>query len=420
MTEQLLSQIWKNGYFQKKDLKTIDQKGVHIINCGTLNLDEGPDFLPAKIKIDNILWVGNIEIDLKTSYWKKHKHHTSKNYKNVILRIVWEHDIQTINSTIPILELKDFVPKYLLTQIEYWLSNKELLPCQKHLAKIPKIIWSSWKERMLIERLEFKTKHINELLQKQNNHWEQTFFILLSQSFGLKVNSESFGLIAESIQVNIFGKIKKSLIQIEALLLGQANLLNENFNENYPQQLKKEYLFLKQKFKLKSPPIKVSFLRMRPYAFPTIRLAQLASLLFVSHHLFSKIIEAKSYKELRKLFQIEVSDYWIDHFRFDKKSKKSDKKMTEEFFIRICINTIYPLLFLYAQKKDLPDLRDKVIQFFSSTKAEENKITKLWSQRFIENKNAFDSQSLYHLYQEYCTQKKCLNCAIGNHILKDY
>ena len=330
ITERLLQFIWQFGYFNKNELTTIADEPLQIISSGQFNTNQGPDFLNAKIKIQKTTWVGNIELHLKTSDWKKHKHQNDKNYNNVILHVVWENDVVNGNS-IPVLELKDKVSKILLQRYEELMNSTAFIPCEKSISTVRDITWKSWKERLLAERLIRKSKNVEDFLQQNNYHWEETFWWMLAKNFGMKINADAFEAIAKTISVNILAKHKTQIHQLEALLLGQAGLLEGKFSEDYPKLLQKEYKFLKEKYSLKKIHLPVHFLRMRPGNFPTIRLAQLAMLVQSSAHLFSKIKDANSVKQVKAWFDITANDYWHYHYRFDETSSFKDSSfITEE------------------------------------------------------------------------------------------
>lgn len=421
MTERLLQFIWQFQYFNKNELSILSGEPLQIITVGNFNSNQGPDFLDAKIKIGKTTWAGNIELHLKTSDWKKHKHQLDKNYKNVILHVVWEND--ETETTIPIFELKDKVAKILLQRYEELMNSSAFIPCEKNIASIKNLVWKSWKERLLVERLVRKAKIAETFLKENNQHWEETFWWLLARNFGIKVNADAFEALAKSIPLNILAKHKQLIHQLEALLLGQAGLLDKNQDSNqdkedYPLLLQKEYSFLKKKYSLKPIHLPVHFLRMRPGNFPTIRLAQLAILIQGSAHLFSKIRDAGSVKLVRRWFDVTANDYWHYHYRFYELSSFKKKKLGDSMIDNIIINTVCPVLFAYGTYHDEDKYKEKALRWLEEITAESNSITKGFQKLEVENKNAFDSQAMIELKNEYCNKKRCLDCAVGNAILK--
>ncbi len=417
MTERLLQFIWQLQYFNKGELTTLQGENLLVIFPGQYNTNQGPDFLEAKIKIGNTTWAGNIELHFKTSDWEKHNHHRDDNYNNVILHVVWEHDISDQNS-IPVLQLRERVSKILLQRYDELMKAISFIPCESGIHLVKDITWKSWKERLLAERLIKKSKIVEKYLHQSNYHWEEVFWWLLARNFGMKVNADVFEEMARSIPLAVLAKHKNQVHQLEGLLLGQLNLLNRNFEEDYPKMLKKEYEFYKKKYDLVPVTSTPFFLRMRPGNFPTIRLAQLAMLVFDSAHLFSKIKEAVSVNEIKKWVGVTANDYWHYHYRFDEPSSFRKKKLGVSMTDNIIVNTIGPMLFAYGHYHNEEKYKQKALRWLEETSAENNSITKGFRQLEIENKNAFDSQALIELKNEYCDKKRCLDCSVGNSILK--
>jgi hypothetical protein len=417
VTERLLQFIWQFQYFNKSELATSFGEPVQIILPGQYNTNQGPDFLEAKIKIGRTVWAGNVELHFKTSDWQKHDHDNDENYRNVILHVVWENDAAGKNS-IPILELREKVSKILLLRYESLMNAAGFIACENSIQNVQGIIWEGWKDRLLAERLTRKSEVVRNYLKQSNYHWEETFWWLLARNFGLAVNADAFEAIAKSIPLNILSKHKNQILQLEALLFGQAGLLNESFIEDYPNMLRNEFQFYNKKYNLRRSNARVFFLRMRPVNFPTIRLAQLAALIQQSAHLFSRIKEAVSVLEVRKWFDVTANDYWHYHYRFDEASSFRKKKVGAAMIDNIIINTIVPMLFAYGSYYGEEKQKQKAIKWLGQISSEKNAVTKGFSWLDVNNKNAFDSQALIELRNEYCSKKRCLDCAVGNAILK--
>ncbi len=419
MTEKLLQFIWRFQYFNKNELFTEDGDTLQIIKPGIYNLNQGPDFLEASLKVSAVKLFGNIELHVKSSDWYKHQHSSDKNYSNIILHVVWEDDVKTQNEIqFPTVSLQNRVPKILLQRYEQLMNEGYVLHCKNFLPILSDVGWLAWKERLMIERLEIKSKKVFNFLEETNCHWEEVFWWMIAANFGIKVNTELFEAVAKSISINILAKHKSQIHQLEALLMGQANLLNEDFEEDYPKLLQREYLFLQKKYKLTKVNAAVYFLRMRPANFPTIRLAQLAMLIKNVSHLFSKIKEMDNVDEVRKLFNITCNDYWHYHFVFDETTNYKPKHLGQQMNDNILINTIIPVLFSYGLHQKEQVYKDKALRWLAVVKPESNSITKTWKDVTVENKNAFDSQALIHLTNNYCQNQLCLECAVGNKILK--
>jgi hypothetical protein len=416
MTERLLHFIWQFQYFNKNYLATTDGDTVQVIFPGKYNRDQGPDFAEAKIRIADNTWAGAVELHIHSSDWKKHHHHGDSNYNNVVLHVVWEDDGVTGN--IPVLELKSRVPKILLQRYEYLMNAVSFIPCENAIHSIKDIVWKGWKDRLLAERLIRKSAMVEAYLEQSNYHWEEAFWWLLARNFGMKVNADAFEAVARSIPISILARHKSQLFQLEALLMGQAGLLRGKFSEEYPKLLQREHSFYNEKYNLQHTHEKTLFLRMRPGSFPTVRLAQLAMLLHDSTHLFSKIKEQHSIKNVKKWFDVTASGYWDHHYRFDELSVCRKKKPGAAMIDSLIINTVVPVLFAYGEFHGDNMLKQKALQWLEETTAERNSITAGFAKAGIDATSAFDSQALIELKNEYCNRKRCLDCAVGNAVLK--
>ncbi len=421
MTEDFLHYVWKYKAFNLSGLKTLEGETIQIIKTGEHNQDEGPDFFNTRLKIGTTTWAGNIEIHLKSSDWRKHLHNNNGNYNNLILHLVYENDEDIAHTGKPVAtaELKTLIDKNLLNKYNQLLYAKQWIPCANQLKTVSTFTLNNWLERLLIERLERKAKTISSLLELNKNNLEETFYINLARNFGMKVNAVPFELLAKSLPNSFLGKHKSSLFQVEALLFGQSGLLEKQFKDDYPNQLKKEYEFLQKKFSLQ--PIEAhlwKFLRLRPVNFPTVRIAQLASLIHNSSGLFSKIMEAQKVEELRKLLIAETSDYWNTHYVFDKASPMQKKNLGSVAIDNILINSIVPFMFVYAGYKGLEEYKDKAVAFLEQLGSEKNNIIERFTELGLKSLHASNSQSLLELKNEYCSFKKCLNCGIGISLLK--
>ena len=419
MTEELLHFIWKYQLFTKQ-LKTVSGELINVIHPGILNSNAGPDFFNAKIKIGETIWAGNIEIHVKSSDFIKHQHLTDKSYQNLILHVVYENDNKDTDFNFPIVEIRNFFSNRIAEIYHQFLQSKTWIPCENNLKNVSELNITSWLQRLAIERIARKSKETEQLLQQFNNDWEQVFFIQLAKAFGFKVNTAAFELWAKSRPYQLLLKHRNNSLQTEALIFGQAGFLEDDFlNDSYFIALKNEYVFLSTKYQLK--PIDKhlwKFLRLRPQNFPTIRLAQFSAIIKKQHNLFSAFIEADNLQSILKIFNINVSEYWENHFEFGKISKKIKKPLGKSSAEILIVNTIVPILFAYAKYSDRETLKEKAIEILEKIKPEKNNIINNWMDLSIKPRSALESQALLELKNEYCSQKKCLNCSIGNAILK--
>ena len=419
MKESILHFIWQNKLFQSHSLLTTDGESVEVIDPGRLNTDAGPDFFNAKIKLGNTIWAGNVEIHTRSSEWARHGHDDDKAYNSVVLHVVKKADVQVFRADgAPIPQLELIYPVEIEENYGQLMQNSLRIPCENKISAIPGIFIRSWKNALLTERLLQKTENISEILSQNNRHWEEAFYLNLARSFGFGTNGQAFEMLAASLPMQILGKHKNDLSQLEALLFGQAGLLAAKEEDAYLLSLRKEYDFLKIKYDLK--PIDGSqwkLLRLRPDNFPHVRIAQFAALIHKSTGLFSKITENPDIQYLQGIFRVEPSEYWKTHYLFAHESHKSLKGIGQKAIEGIIINTVVPFLFSFADTRGNQSMKDKAIEILEKLPAENNVITRMWHETGIDCASAFDSQALIQLKKMYCDKRNCLRCRIGHKVL---
>lgn len=417
--EDFLYYVWKTKSFDPTSLKSTDDHNIEIIDFGFHNHNAGPDFSNAKISIDGTVWAGSVEMHVFSSDWYKHSHDLDKAYDAVILHVVYEHDEEVIDTNgrkIVTIALKDRIDPFLFEDYLRLMNSNLWIPCANNISTVPPIVTTLWLSRIGIERLHNKTKVIADLHQESVNNWDQTFYLLLSKYFGGKVNRIPFEMLARSLPYEIILKNIDQPTAIDALLFGQAGMLDGNFEDPYFIELKAEYTFFKKKYSLKSiPSVTWKFSKMRPVNFPTLRIAQLSSFLQKHPRPFSLLLE---HKDLNDLYDIHIHSYWDTHYRFGKESKFLKKNIGTTFKHIITINVIAPILFHYGHSIQSQDIKDRAVEVLENIPSEKNSILNQWKTLGVKPKNALDSQALLELKTNYCNQKKCMSCNIGNFILK--
>jgi hypothetical protein len=418
MNEKLLQFIWQFRYYNAAELQTTDGESVEVIFPGELNTHQGPDFSNARIKIGETTWAGSVELHIKTSDWHKHQHETDANYGKIVLHVVYQHDEDISPGNHKLLVLENRVSKLMMDQYTQWVMAKRALPCAGQMKTVPPLVWNNWKDRMLTERLEQKIDRIEFHLAQTNQHWEEVFYRMLCRYFGSGINADSFEQVAVSVPLQLLSKHKNQIHQLEAILLGQAAILHKDLPDEYSQMLFKEYQFLQKKYELRvinKPPL---FLRLRPVNFPSVRLAQFAMLVHSSVHLFSKILEATAIKDVYNLLDVTANDYWHYHFKPGVAAEYQPKHLGKQAIDLLIVNAVAPVLFAYGKKMDEPLQCTKAMQWLQQTPGEKNSITQVYKLAGINSTNAYDTQALLHLKKNYCDPIRCLECAVGNNILK--
>lgn len=423
MNEKLLHFIWQFRLFNNNTLTTTTGETVEIIKTGTLNTDAGPDFINAKIRIGKTLWAGNIEIHINGGDWYTHKHQQDAAYNNVVLHVIYESSPRAATNAngepIPTIELKGRINSNTLTRYNELSKKRAWIPCAGYIKEAEEFTIKNFEERLLVERLENKVEYINELLVSSGNDWENVMFQLLARYFGASVNKEPFFHLAKSLPVKVWAKHQDDILQLEALLFGQAGFLEDKYDDEYPNQLRKEYLYLKRLHGLQ--PLQKhqwKFLRLRPSNFPTLRIAQLAALLGKNAKLFSHVLNARNTKAIHNLLNVEVSPYWQNHYQFDKPSKKVNHHLGADMKNILLINAVAPALFAYGKYKDTEDPCDRALELLQQCSAESNSIITGWRKLGIQATSAYETQALLQLKTTYCDKFRCLECGVGIKILK--
>lgn len=416
MNEQFLYYIWENRLVSN-DLQTTDGETIGIVATGYRNTDSGPDFLEAKVQIGDKLWAGHVEIHVKTSDWNRHGHQNDKGYQNVILHVVYDNDTR-VNS-IPILELKGRFAETLFANYQRFVGSKSWIPCETSLSRVPPFTRLAWLDRMAVERLEAKANNIGKTLEANHFDWEDTLYKLLMRHIGLKVNNEAFETLACILPFKTLLKHADNLAQVEAMLFGCAGFLEGDFSEEHPRLLKREFGVMRAKFNLVPMPAeRWKFMRMRPANFPTVRLAQMSQLIHRHGCLFAKVREAKSAEEAKALFDVEATGYWQTHWRPGTASEPKHKHLGRATADLLTINAVAPLLFCFGRLHKDEAICETAIRFLEDLEAEDNAIVRRFAECGAKPENALQSQALLHLHNMYCRRKRCLECRIGNVLMK--
>lgn len=422
MTEAFLHYLWKYRLFEG-DLVTTTGLPLTVERSGEHNHDAGPDFIDARITIGDLQWAGNVEIHVKASDWNLHRHSSDKAYNNVILHVVYSNDCDIVTEAgkaLPTIEVKDAIPSAI------WDGYAALMqpalpveiPCVLDIPEVPELILHSAMDRMMAERMERKSGDVRRLLEESNSNWETTCYWMVSRYFGGKTNAFAFEMLAKATPQRYLAKIKNNPFRIEALLMGQAGLLEGDFDDDYPKALQKEYLYLRKAYSLEPMEGHLwKFFRLRPNNFPTLRISQLADLIAKSDNLFSHLLETKKADEISSYFNLEASEYWKTHYRFDQESDHHAVSTGKTFADILVINSWAPLLFEYGVQHADQERKDQAMDILQQMKPEKNHIVTLWQKAGIASENAAHSQSLLQLYNEYCKNKHCLDCPIGYHIM---
>ena len=413
--------VWKHRLWRSEDMVTNTGKKVRVVDPGLLNTDAGPDFFNAKIEIDGHMWVGNVEMHYRATDWKRHHHDSDKAYDSVILHVVAKDDApvrRTNGELIPQLVL-EVSPQFNADYASLVGATIEV-PCATKIKQVPHLTIVEWVEGLAFERLHGKVERIHQLLDSFNGSWEDVCYVTLARNFGFGINNDAFERLARRTPLRLLGKHSDSVLQIEALLFGQAGMLDAQNPgmDSYYNQLCTEYAFLSNKFQL-TPMEKESWklFRIRPQNFPYRRIAMLAQFIEGGFRMMNRILEAEGEKEMRALFEVELSGYWSKHYTFGKPNERATATLSRSSIDIILINTVAPLLYAYGELTGNYEMTDKAIKLLEDLRAESNSIVSHFVAYGIDCPDALTSQALVQLKREYCDARKCIYCKIGHHLL---
>ena len=422
MNEQLLSYVWKYRLYNTQ-LLTTNGTPVTVIKPGEQHGNAGPDFFNARIKVGDTLWAGNVEIHVRSSDWYRHGHQTDRAYDNVVLHVVYEYDTDIIHpdqTVVPTVALADQIQDEVLIRYAKMRASRMDIPCSNQLPEVDRLVVDSWSDRMLVERLEHKSQLIDLALHVNRNDWEDAFYQLLARNFGFKVNAQPFEMLSRILPRKLLLRHADQPQQAEAMALGQAGFLEEDFEDEYARMLQLDYRFLAHKYGLMPMDHHLwKFLRMRPANFPTIRLSQFAVLVTQDGFSFGDLLHSWNVEQLRKKLEVSASPYWTTRYMFDKVAPYSCKTLGTDSIDNIIINTIAPAIFYYGRMRSDNSLVEKSMDLLRSIPPEKNSILSKWTNSGLVVSSAFESQALIGLYDRYCSHKKCLDCAIGKVIISE-
>jgi hypothetical protein len=423
--ENFLQLVWKYQYFDKNSLCTTDNTPLEVKKIGFHNFHEGPDFLEGHVKLGAVNYYGDIEVHLRSSDWHLHEHSKDERYQSVILHVVFNHDTEILHpdgTPIPTLELNGKIFLDVLRNYERLVSGKEHLLCAEALPDVSDILKFSMLEKALVERFIQKGELIQKLLESNNGDWEETTYQWLFHCFGFKTNSGAMLRLAQSLPYKTLKKHANQPGILEALLLGQANLLHTNDPDDYTLFLRREHSFYKTKYQLSEELFQADwkFMGVRPGNFPSVRIVQLAHILSKSPNLFSSIINlTNTVQSIKNTFSQEVPVYWTHHYLPGKSTqKKLSKTISLQTIYLLAINFVVPLWFAYGQYLDDQQWQDKCFDLLQAIQSEQNFIIKRFDQVNWKPSSAFDTQGMIGLHNNYCALRKCLDCKIGQNLLR--
>ena len=424
LPEHFLQYVWQQQRFDFRELTTSEGEKVTILSAGTANSNSGADFLLAKIYLNDLLWVGDVEIHWQASEWYAHQHDKNPAYNSVILHVVGQNDRVTYNQKgekIPTLVISPAqIEANLLSKYAYLSAQKQFIPCYNHFAHYAGQVMGDFFPVLITQRLQAKSRMILTELETTKNDWAQVLYQQLALFLGANINGEAMLALAKSLPFSLLQKYKTNLQQLEALLLGQAGLLGLDTDNLYLQKLINEYNFLSQKHSLSPLSANIwKFSRMRPANFPTVRIAQLAQLIFQTEHLWASLLAIDDWREYQNFFSVQLHHFWDNRYTLEKTTTVSPKRMGKTAVDNLLINTVAPLLYACGEAMQSPIYKQKSIELLNNLPAEENKTIDEWIKLGLNPINANQTQALLQLKKGYCEQLNCVNCPVGKRFLSE-
>jgi hypothetical protein len=421
--EELLQFIWEQRLYHTHALRTTDGRAVEVIKPGRIQRNSGPDLEGAQVRIDDQLWAGTVEVHLRSSDWDAHGHHVDPAYENVVLHVVYEHDaeVRTLRGTpLPTIELYPRVDQASIALHLELMRGRGFVPCAHLLGHTDPLRNSAWLERVLVERLERKTAHVEQLHARLGGDPAETVYHMLALAFGMKVNAEPFGMLANALPLKTLLKYRDDPFRTEALLFGQAGLLQVDFVDDYPRALQAEHAVLAHLHQLRPAPVAAwKFARMRPVNFPTVRIAQFAQLLMRCDGTFADLLETDDAQVLRQHLEVLASPYWTTHYQFDRPCAPQAKRLGRTGTDHLIINALVPALFGLGRLLGRDDMRQRALHLLEQLPAEHNTLLKGWASLGLKADSAARGQALLELKNMYCSAKRCLSCGIGNQLMRN-
>ncbi|MCB0395840.1 MAG: DUF2851 family protein [Flavobacteriales bacterium] len=419
--EAFIAFVWENQLLPSPNLLLHGGKACSVVQPGRRNDHAGPDFTEARIRVGNITWAGHVEIHVRSSDWVRHQHQCDPAYNNVILHVVWVHDteVRSANGRIPeVFEIRKWISDDVLSRMNRLHFAKSGLPCGNAIHQVSAVEAISWLDRMMVERLEHRIS-VWKTLIKLCGDWDEAIYRMLCRSFGFHVNALPFQWLAQRLPLKVIQKKRHDLMMIEAALFGTAGLLPPQSSHPYVSGLieKYQYWLTIQKTPMMDGHV-WKFLRMRPYNFPTFRMAQLAALLYAIPSFSGLVRDTEKVHDLLEKLELNASPFWKEHWHFKQNTKPHATCIGVNARIGIVVNTMAPALFAMGEAYEQQAWKERALNWLQVLKPEDNHITRMFCQSPLEPVHSGHSQALFHLHDKYCQQKKCLICNVGSAYLR--
>jgi Protein of unknown function (DUF2851) len=420
--EALLQYAWQHRRYQATSLLTTDRQPVVIVRLGQRNSGAGPDFVQAQVRIGKLEFHGHVELHVRGTDWYTHGHDTDPAYNPVVLHVVGQAStkkpLRSDGTSIPELVLGDRLDADLLVAYGKLVAQNDQLPCAAQFPTVDPFVRKMWFASQGHARLLEKADQHRSTWQAAGADWRQALFVALAGAIGGPTNRAAFENLAMQVGYTRLAAQRDQPHGPEALLLGAAGLLDQPATDAYTAALAQHWAHYQRLYGLVPlAPGVVSFGRMRPAAFPTLRLAQLAA--FVRHQPDWLALLGAPAKQLAQWLQLAPDPYWTTHYRFGKPTQKPISGTLGAAQVQhILINTLLPFAVFYHNERGDSAAVAAAGEQLSTLPPEDHALARIYASLGFEPQSALDTQGAVYLHRHYCTPRRCLNCAIGHSILQ--
>ncbi len=474
--ETYLYSIWLS-FWDKLELRTKNLDKIEVLNAGEMNTSDGADFVNARIKINGKIFRGDVEIHLKASDWKNHRHHIDERYNTVILHVVVNDD--TESGFVYTASGRGVITAEISNVNEFNRAVKkdERIKCYDLNKRIPMDEKLKWIKKLGLTRLFFKARNISERLTEiidenffliaepqsgyfsthkgyslfQLSHkfvWDQLLYEKVMEALGYSKNKEPFQKLARNLTLKFIADnsfahtYERQILKIQSILFGVAGFIDHYKGKRsdaetkvFLNELEKEWLEIRKNYRKEFLHFSEwKFSSIRPANSPVFKLSGASKIIWKIIHedffakmndiITSKLKPVEKAKHLIDLFRVRSEGYWENHYNFS-----GGGQVKTGFVIgtlkasEIVVNGVMPMMLSFARIFSNKVIENGVIEIYKNFPGlSPNWITSKIEDELLLGRFKISSSALMHqggvqLYKFYCSNSFCDACAIGNRLL---
>ena len=240
-SERHLRCVWADPAWRPASLTSTDGREVVVENPGRWNLEAGPDFLDAVLRIGpgECTLHGDIELHIRPLDWRHHGHAADRRYQRVIAHVTYFEGSLT-EADLPASVLQVSLRRALIQIPSFSFDGLDLPaypfatlapspPCATLLKRGSPEQWVELLESAGEERIRLKTERIGQAIAGGNA--PQTLYEEIMGALGYKHNRTPFRRVAECLPLErLRQESAGNVIHAYALLTGVAGLLPTRTN----------------------------------------------------------------------------------------------------------------------------------------------------------------------------------------------